>query len=171
MSDQIVAGMVFASGVAVVSYGLRFLTPGGAVLQFVLGSIVFGFGGWLFVIPILAFFVPSSILSKVNKSVRPDLQSVFEKDECRDAAQVTANGGIPALIVLFWYYTQKDVLYIAYLGSVASATADTWGTGVGTLSKSSPRILTDFSRVETGRSGAVSPLGLFAALTGQRLSH
>jgi len=60
-------GLILALLIAVISYYLKFLEGGGSVATFLLGVVVFGTGGWKYALPILAFFVLSSILSKIGK--------------------------------------------------------------------------------------------------------
>lgn len=77
-----------------------------------------------------------------------------------------ANGGVAGVLVVLWFLLHDSSLYVAYVGSVAAATADTWGTEIGVLPAGSPRLITDLSVAERGRSGAVSGLGLSAGVMG-----
>ncbi len=166
MTEQVLLGVFYAAIISIISFAVRFLTLGGAVSQFVLGSIVLGLGGWQWAVPMLAFFLFSSLLSILGKPNKIRAASVYEKSYCRDASQVFANGGVGGLIVLLWYLLQDDFWFIAYLGSVGAAAADTWETEIGTLSRSSPWLITTFRRVEPGRSGAVSQLGFVGGVLG-----
>lgn len=166
MTGQLLIGLLFASVISLFSFLARLLTPGGAFAQFVLGTVLLGLGGWKWTVPMLVFFILSSIISRFGKSRKASAEAFFEKSGRRDAGQVLANGGIAGAVTLIWHFTGIDSLYIAYLGAVAAATADTWATEIGTLSRSSPVLLTTFQRVEAGRSGAVSLLGILAGLAG-----
>jgi uncharacterized protein (TIGR00297 family) len=166
MTEQFLIGVAFAFLISVASYFARFLTLDGSIAQFILGSILLGFGGWRWTVPMVAFFILSSLLSKFGKKRRVSAEAHFEKSSHRDAMQVVANGGFACLITLDWLATSNDVLYVAYLGAVAAATADTWGTELGTLSRSAPVLITNLKQVEAGRSGAVSLLGVLAGVAG-----
>ena len=161
MTTQIVAGILFALVTAAVSRRAGFLTSGGAAVQAVLGSVIFGLGGWGWAIPILFFFFLSSLLSTIGAGRRREMEALFEKGATRDAAQVIANGGVGGLCAVVWALTGDPRWFTAYLGSVAAATADTWGTEVGVLAGGRPLLLTTLRPVERGTSGAVSPLGTF----------
>ncbi len=166
MTEQLARAILFSAGIALLSWRARFLTVGGALAQFILGSVLLGLGGWGWTVPMVAFFLTSSIFSHLWKNRRAEAESSFEKSSRRDAAQVVANGGVAGAATLLWFFTHDESLYALYLGAVAAATADTWATELGTLSKSSPVLITSLERVERGRSGAVSVLGMVASLAG-----
>ena len=160
------SGVILAAIAAAVSLRLRFLTASGSMGMFLLATIVFGFGGWQWTTPILAFFVLSSLLSKYGKRRKAHLDQVFEKGSQRDHAQVAANGGIAGLLMTLHMFLGWPALYPMYLGSLAAATADTWATELGTLGKSSPRLITTWKRVEAGTSGGISLRGTLSGLAG-----
>jgi len=63
-------------------------------------------------------------------------------------------------------YSQASIFILLFLISVIAATADTWATEVGVLSKSAPRLILSFKKVPQGTSGGVSILGTVAAFSG-----
>jgi uncharacterized membrane protein len=79
-------GVLYAAIISVISFAVRFLTPGGAVSQFVLGSIILGQRGWQWAVPMLAFFLFSSLLSILGKPNKIRAASVYEKSSRRDAS-------------------------------------------------------------------------------------
>jgi uncharacterized protein (TIGR00297 family) len=152
--------------IAVISFKLKFLSLNGAVGTFILAVIIFGVGGWKWTLPILAFFVLSSLISKIGKRKKENFDLIFEKSSTRDIYQVMANGGIAGLIAVIYQFFQNEIFYFAYLGSISAATFDTWATEIGTLFSTKPRLLTNFKRVEPGTSGAVSLKGSVGGLIG-----
>ena len=165
--EQFLIGLAFALIFAVGSFAFRFLSSSGSMGTFILASIIFGLGGWQWSVPILVFFVLSSILSKFGKERKKKYQLMFEKSDTRDAGQVAANGGIAGLTMLCWYFFPGYAgWYFIYLASLASVTADTWGTELGLLAKGSPRSLITLKEVETGTSGAVSIAGIAGGALG-----
>jgi len=168
-ATQFTIGMILALIIAVASYKLRFLTGGGSVALLILGTLVFGIGGWAFAAPILGFFVISSLLSKLGKKRKNKLLTVFEKSGCRDAGQVLANGGVAGITILAWYFSQNDFAYFLYVASLAAVTADTWGTEIGVLAKTPPRSVLTFRNVPLGTSGGITLIGSAGALTGAAL--
>ena len=97
-------GIAIALLIAVVSYYLRFLSGSGAVSTFLLGAVIFGTGKWEFSLPILLFFILSSLLSKLGKKWKQRFADTFQKGGRRDLGQVLANGGVAGIIVLLWNY-------------------------------------------------------------------
>jgi uncharacterized protein (TIGR00297 family) len=166
MSTQVLIGALLALVIAGGSYVVRFLTPGGAVATFMLGVIVFGGGGWSWALPIVTFFLLSSLLSRYRRSQKARFDSSFEKSDRRDAGQVIANGAIPGgVLILSLLYPVYD-FYPLYLGALAAATADTWGTEIGVLTKGNTRSVITLKPVEPGTSGGISEVGTMAGAIG-----
>ncbi len=159
-------GMLIAFGIAFASLRMRFLTTNGAMATFVLGTVVFGVGGCLYALPILSFFILSSLLSKTGRHWKNRFKDTFEKSSQRDMWQVWANGGLAGLIVLLHYLLPRPWWHYLFLAAVAAATADTWATEIGIFSKSKPRHILNWQAIEPGTSGGVSLLGSTGAVAG-----
>lgn len=150
---------------------LRLVTQGGAFSTFLVGFVVFGLGGGKFAVPLLTFFFTASLLSRLEHAQPPGTPSV--KGATRDAAQVWANGGMAvaltlafALLVHRWPLYKTRYLLMLYLAALATVNADTWATEIGGLSRRAPRLLTNWRTVAPGTSGAITGLGVLAALAG-----
>ena len=163
---QLIIGILLAALIAGLSYRWHFLKLNGAVITFLLGAVIFGFGGIKYTIPVLAFFIFSSLLSKAGKHKKMELESSFEKSGVRDLSQVLANGGMAGILVILIFIFQRNDWYPQYLAGLAVATADTWATELGVFSRSKPRMITTFEQVAAGVSGAISLLGSLAAVAG-----
>jgi uncharacterized protein (TIGR00297 family) len=167
--NQIVIGCVFALVIAAVSWRSRLLTPGGAAVQFVLGWLLLGLGGWQWTLPMLVFFFTSSLISRTAKKKRAMVERQYAKTGSRDSWQVLANGGAGGLLVILWFLTGWEATYVGFLAAGAAAAADTWGTEIGVLSSGNPLMITSFRPVDAGRSGAVSLLGTASGFCGALL--
>ena len=163
---QFALGIALGVLIAVVAYYARFLKASGAVATFLLASFVYGIGGWKWTTPILTFFLLSSLLSKLGKSRKRDIQSVSEKSDTRDVGQVAANGGVAGLLVMAQYLFQNVDFYPFYLGAIAAVTADTWGTEVGTYFRMKTVSIVPMKEVLPGMSGGVSLVGIAGAFLG-----
>ena len=159
-------GVGLALLIAALSYRFRFLSTSGSVATFLLGVVVFGIGKWEFSLPLLLFFILSSLISKFGKKWKKKFADTFQKGGPRDLGQVFANGGVAGIIVLLWNYFPNDLWYFIFVGSVAAATAYTWRTEIGVFSRTKPRNILNFKRVAPGTSGGVTMLGFIGGLAG-----
>lgn len=166
---QFITGMILGALVALLSYRLKFLTASGAVSTFLLATVIFGFGGIKWTIPILTFFILSSILSKIGKTTKARYALIFEKGSQRDYAQVYANGGIAGILMISFVLFPAQEIYLYFLGALAAAMADTWATEIGVLVGQKPRLITTFQKVPAGTSGGITLAGLGGALLGATL--
>jgi len=149
------------------AYKLKALSLSGAFGAFLLGVFMFGSGGWATMLPLITFFVLSSLLSKLAERYAPR-DDISSKGSRRDIVQVFANGGIPLILALVWYLSDfsAEWLYWAFLASMATATADTWETEIGSFVKQQPVSILTFNPVPRGFSGGVSLLGTLGGLVG-----
>jgi uncharacterized protein (TIGR00297 family) len=159
-------GLVGSTTIAWVGYQRQSLTRSGALGTIVVGTAIFSFGGPAWWILLIAFFISSSGLSHFRHSQKTALTDKFSKGVRRDVWQVLANGGLGALLSIAYTIEPWPWLGVAFAGSVASVNADTWATELGVLSSKRPRLVTTGRPVEAGTNGAVSLVGIGAALAG-----
>jgi len=114
---------------------------------------------------LFAFFLPSTLLSRYGRARKARLVDAG-KHGARDAAQVFANGGIAAAAAVAAAVTHNPALAAAFAGAFAAASADTWGTEIGTLSTERPRSILTWRPVAAGLSGGVTSLGTAAEIAG-----
>ncbi len=139
------AAALLALGVVLLARARGWLTPSGQRAAWVLGTVLFGLGGWRWSLPLLVFFLTASRLT------------VSQPRRGRRGSQVWANGG-PALLFLlacsWWGYT----------AALAAVMADTWASEVGRRYSPHARSLRAGARVPAGTPGALSGPGNLAAL-------
>jgi uncharacterized protein (TIGR00297 family) len=162
---QALAGVVFAALVALAAWRLRALTASGAFAAWIVGASIFGAGAWAYTAVLFAFFLPSTLLSRIGRARKRELVDIG-KHGARDAWQVVANGGIAALCAVLAAATHAHAIAAAFAGAFAAASADTWGTEIGTLAKQPPRSILSFKRLATGLSGGVTLAGTLAEIAG-----
>jgi uncharacterized protein (TIGR00297 family) len=166
MLIQILAGFLLAATAAFAAHRLRALTRGGAVAATVLGTVVFGLGGWQWAALLLAFFILSSALSRLFQRAKRSVEEKYAKGSERDQMQVFSNGGLAGIfVVLHTLFPQSAWTWIGFAGALAAVNADTWATELGVLNPVQPRLITSLrKRVEKGTSGGVSVVGTLASL-------
>jgi uncharacterized protein (TIGR00297 family) len=170
MSSNFLIGFGLALVIALAAWRSRALSPNGAVTAVLLGAVIFGLGGLGWAVLLLAFFISSSVLSRLFRKRKRALDEKFSKGSQRDAGQVAANGGIAGIFVLFHTaFPANQWAWIGFAAALAAANADTWATEIGVLSHTSPRLITNGQVVERGTSGGVTLTGTLAALGGSAL--
>jgi uncharacterized protein (TIGR00297 family) len=163
--DLAVGGMLSLL-IALAAFRLKALTGNGATGTVLIGTIVFGFGGILFAVPLIFFFVSSNLLSAIRTARKDAVISILGKSGPRDLKQVLANGAAAAAMVPIYAITGEIFWFFLYLAAVAEAAADTWATELGTLSKYRPISIVTFRKVDPGLSGGVTALGTLGAIGG-----
>ncbi len=181
---------------AVVAYRGRIVTKSGLVAAFFLGITVWLLTSWTWFLILLIFFVITAQFTHYKYKIKRQHGAAQEKGGARDWSHVLANGGLPLSIVLFaisliFFFGQVNaygridvgvgymvipaslviaVAFAAFLGAVATATADTLATEIGLLNPQPPRLITNPRKVvPPGTSGGVSMAGELATLLGTLL--
>jgi uncharacterized protein (TIGR00297 family) len=162
----IAAALILSLVMALVSYRFRTVTRSGAVGMVIVGTVIFGLGGFVFAIPLLFFFISSSIFSNLKTPGKVKSLAGADKTGTRDFFQVMANGGVASALVLVYFISGDIIWFFPYLASMCEASADTWATELGTLYPDSPVSMTSLKRVDPGQSGGISMLGTIAAIGG-----
>ncbi|RKZ01967.1 MAG: hypothetical protein DRQ10_01090 [Candidatus Hydrothermota bacterium] len=163
--DHLTLWQAIGAGVliAVPSYWLEYLTADGAYWTAIVAVTVVVFGGWVWLAAILAFFLSSSLLTKLLAD-----RSEVKAGEARDSHQVLANGGVPLIIAILNRFVHLPNIdwFVLYLISLAIVNSDTWSTELGTLSPTDPRSIIDWRAMPKGSSGAISFVGTLGGLAG-----
>jgi uncharacterized protein (TIGR00297 family) len=164
---QIILGIVLSGAIGLLAYWRGSLTRSGVLGAVIVGTAIFGFGGWTWGMLLITFFVLSSLLSKYKEAAKERVAAEkFDKGSRRDIGQALANAGAGALIAAAWWAAPGELLLAAFVGAMATVNADTWATEIGVLSRQAPRLITTWRRVEPGTSGGVSAQGTLATLVG-----
>jgi uncharacterized protein (TIGR00297 family) len=162
---QLLVGAALAAVVAAGAWYARALTPTGALAAFAVGALTYASGTVGFTLVLLAFFVPSVMLSRLGKARKRALVDVG-KHGARDAMQVLANGGVATACAVVWAFTHDPRWAAAFAGAYAAATADTWATEIGTLARRPPRSILTLRPVPAGLSGGITLPGTLAEIGG-----
>jgi uncharacterized protein (TIGR00297 family) len=167
--DNLLLGLVLSGLIGLLAYRRGSLAPSGALGAVLVGTPIFGFGGWAWGLTLITFFVSSSALSHYREAVKQTLTEKFAKGHRRDLGQTLANGGVGALLAVAFGAWGQEALFAAFVGVMATVNADTWATELGVLNPTPPRLITSGHVVEVGTSGGVSRLGFVASAAGALL--
>jgi len=165
---QLICGIILAIIISYLAYRAHSLNKSGALTATLIGTVIFGIGGWQWAILLLTFFITSSALSRAFQNRKQALREKYSKGHERDAGQVLGNGAMAALFAGFHaFYPESMIPWIGFAASLAAVNADTWGTELGVLNPTPPHLITDLrKRVEKGTSGGISLWGTGASLLG-----
>ncbi|MDW8148019.1 MAG: DUF92 domain-containing protein [Roseiflexaceae bacterium] len=168
---RIAAGLVLSTVIGAVAYHRQSLDRSGWLGAIITGTLTFGFGGWTWGCVLIVFFVTFSALSHFRQAQKQQIAGEkFEKGGRRDLWQALANGGAGAALAVVYGLTGEPVMLLAaYVGVMATVTADTWATEIGVLSPHPPRLITSGRIVPPGTSGGVTLYGLGASAGGALL--
>ena len=144
-------------------YRKEHLSLSGFLSSSLMASLIIGLGGFNYLIPIITFFISSSIISKIHTNPKTKISTE------RSVSQVLANGGIALLICVINYFYNNEILYYAFLASIAAANSDTWGTEIGKFSKVNPIDILSRKNIQKGESGGITSIGLLGSIMGSFL--
>ncbi len=163
---NIFIAIFLSSIISFFSYKFKFLNYSGTISLFILAVIIYGFGSWKWTIPILTFFIFSSLISKIKKSNNINFENNIEKSSKRNHIQVLANGGVGGVLVTLNYFFPSELFYFTFVSSIAAVCADTWSTEIGTMYRTTAINILTFKTIQQGISGGVSLIGTLGGVLG-----
>lgn len=163
---RVLAGFAGGALISFLAVRIRALSMSGAFAATIIGTLATA-AGWGFAIVLVGFFASAVTVSKFRSSLKDArLAPIIAKGGARDAFQVLANGAVFAIASAWATASENPVASFAAIGALAGASADTWATEIGSLSRTLPRLILTARPVPAGTSGAVTILGLAAAAAG-----
>lgn len=164
-----IVGFLISGAIGLAGYAKKALSLSGLIGAILVGTLIYGLGGWVWGFLLVSFFIASSLLSRFKEREKSSLAEKFSKGHVRDLGQTLANGGLGALLAIAAGVSDdstRPVLFAAFIGAMATVNADTWATEIGVLSDKAPRLITTGRPVQVGTSGGISFLGTTATLAG-----
>ncbi|MDD1672081.1 MAG: DUF92 domain-containing protein [Methanomicrobiales archaeon] len=111
---------------------------------------------WFFIM--LTFFILGSVATKYKYAYKVSLGSAQGHGGVRGYYNVFANGLVATAAAILFGITQHPMFIAMFLGSVATATADTVAGEIG-MTGGRPYLITTWERVPAGTNGGISLIG------------
>ena len=152
--------------ILLVAYYLRAITFGALLASTLLGVSLFVFGRWISFSALVLFFLLGSTASRIGKNKKTNAHALHKRRGARSVTQVAANGLPSFIFAVFYYITGIESFLLAVLGCFAAASADTFSSEIGMLSKKEPVSILTLKPIQRGMSGGITLLGFFGGALG-----
>jgi uncharacterized protein (TIGR00297 family) len=160
----LVATAAFISfGFAYFAYRLKTADIPGLFSAALVGILLIVFAGTSWFLIMLAFFILGAASTRYQMEYKKSLHVEQESGGVRGYVNVFANGLVSVVAAVCFGVTHHPVFIAVYLGSVATAAADTVAGEIGVCS-GRPYLITTLKPVPEGTNGGVSLTGEFAGL-------
>ncbi len=168
--------------IGIMSYKLNAVDLSGALSGVLLGLFMIIFGGaeleglkWFALI--LVFLFLGAMFTKYKYTYKKRLDAAEANAGTRGYKNVFGNCFVPLIFVVLYgvvgtttipYFgaVDRSIYLIGFLCSMATATADTLASEIGSTYRGRPVMITTFQPVKPGTDGGVSPLGEAASVLG-----
>lgn len=153
------------------SIKLKKLTSAGAITGGLIACCIFVGAGFTGIVMIGLFFIIGSWVTSWKIAVKQVLEIAENGHGKRTASQVMANGGVAGLMgLLAWKFPESAVWFQCMMAAaLASATADTVSSELGTLYGSKFYNVLSFQTDKRGENGVVSKEGTLLGLLGSMI--
>ncbi|MDD3753274.1 MAG: TIGR00297 family protein [Methanobacterium sp.] len=143
--------------IGLITYAKKALDLLGSIFMIIMGVIIIFAAGvnWLFLI--FLFLILGVGFTRYKNDYKKEI-GVYEGT--RTLKNVVSNGIVAFVMAAFGNYA-------GFIGSIATATADTMASEVGVVT--TPRLITNFKRVPPGTDGGISVVGTIAGILGAGL--
>jgi TIGR00297 family protein len=140
--------------IGLITYWKKALDLFGSIFMIIMGIIIILFAGVNWLILIFIFMFLGLVSTKYKHEYKKDI-GVYEGT--RSLKNVISNGIVPFVMAAFGNYG-------GFIGSIATATADTLASEVGVVQQ--PRLITTMKKVPPGTDGGISIIGTAAGIIG-----
>jgi uncharacterized protein (TIGR00297 family) len=165
-------GAAASAILAAIAIRTKSLSVNGGLGAFIIGTLIFGYGGLAWYVVLLAFFLSSSALTRFGYSSKAAKGVGELRAGARGIWQTIGQGGIAAIIAAaaLFFRNNPTMMAVGFASALAEANADTWAVELGVLSKRNPKLITRLSKeVSPGTSGGISIIGELSAVAGSVL--
>lgn len=149
---------------AVTAWLLRTINISGLIGGLIIGGMIIVFAGWSLYVVLLAFFVIGTGATKLGWARKARLGVAQEGGGRRGFGHAFSNTGVAAFCALaIWFWPHRtELLWIAAVGALATAAADTSGSEIGQWLGRKAWMPLTFRSAPPGTEGAMSVEGTLA---------
>ncbi len=140
--------------IGLITYKRKALDLLGSIFMIIMGVIIIFAAGVNWLLLIFLFLILGVAFTRYKHDYKKEI-GVYEGT--RTIKNVVSNGIVAFVMAAFGNYA-------GFIGSIATATADTMASEVGVVT--TPRLITNFKKVPPGTDGGISVLGTFAGIIG-----
>lgn len=163
------AGAAVGGGVnlllAIAAFFTRGVTASGAMVGWVLGTLLFALAGWRGFSMLLLFFVLGTACTRLGYARKAAIGVAQAEGGRRSARHAVANSAAGVVFAFLAVATARpEAFSLALVAAFATAAADTVSSEVGQAYGRSHYLITTFRKVPAGTEGAVSLEGTLAGL-------
>ncbi len=155
-----------ATGAALAWLGGRLvlLTRSGQVALWLAILIAFAAEGWVWGALLTLCVLASGLATHFRRPYKAYVTGLYGAQSAQDWLQVAARFGWPAVLAILSAAVHRGDYLIAFVGALATASADIWATELGMLYRKDPLLITTRRPAPHGTPGAVSLMGVTAAV-------
>jgi uncharacterized protein (TIGR00297 family) len=154
------------------AYALKMVRLSGFIGGFIVGTIIYVFGGYQLYLILITFFVLGSGATKFGYARKKSLGVAQEKGGARGWENAVANCSMGAFLALLAMLVpdERSIIFVAgFFGAFATAAADTVSSEIGQVLGKHPMLITTLRPVPVGTEGAISLEGTFAGIIASAL--
>jgi uncharacterized protein (TIGR00297 family) len=165
LGRRIILAVAVNALLALAALGLKLVTPGGAVMGWVLGvAIYMGYGYKSFLL-LVAFFAMGSAATRLGFQVKAARGIAERRKGARSWPEATANVLAAAFFALLVITTRHEKAFlVAMAAALAEAAGDTVSSEIGQWLSSRAYLVTTLNAVPAGESGGISLPGSAAGV-------
>jgi uncharacterized protein (TIGR00297 family) len=160
-------GAIVNGALALLVTLLRMVSLSGAISGFLIGTVIYTFGGYEFFLILFTFFFLGSFATKFGYSRKKAMGVAQEKGGARGWKNAVANCSMAAFLAVLYMLSPDSMRMIfsaGFFGAFATAVADTVSSEIGQVLGKHPILITTLRPVPVGTEGAVSLEGTFAGI-------
>jgi uncharacterized protein (TIGR00297 family) len=163
---RLLAGIGVGTGLAWLGSRRRLLTRSGTLAVGLILALVWAVVGWAWGIVMGIYWLGLALVAPFRRCDKSALSERFDPARARLGwREVLARMAWATLLALNAALGASSApLLAAYAGAIAASGADAFGTELGILSAQRPRLIVSWQPTPAGTAGAISVIGLVAAL-------